>query len=150
MIEPERWYEYQRDYQRYGIDMKPQREPAPRQTRERKTKKVPAPFGNVKKASVYLVLLVGLMMILGIITTAYAASIRYDINKTIKENNTLMGEIENLQAKVYTSNNISYIEGKATGELGMVYSTSENRVYITADDVPEEGFADLIKEKAYN
>ena len=25
MIEAEKWYEYERDYQRYGIDMKPER-----------------------------------------------------------------------------------------------------------------------------
>ena len=75
---------------------------------------------------------------------------RYNINSVIKENQELMGEIENLQVKLYSANNVNYIEGKAVGELKMVYPEAENRVYITVDDIPESGFADMLKEKAYN
>lgn len=149
MIEPERWYEYQKNYQRYGFDMKPQQEPV-RKRRRQASRKVAVPFGNGRKVAFSAVLIVGVAMIMLIIITAYSANIRYNINNTIKENNILMGEIENLQAKVYSANNINYVEGKAVGELGMVYSQSGNRVYIDADDMPEKGFADIIKEKAYN
>ena len=92
----------------------------------------------------------GVIMIMLIIVTAYAANIRYDINSMIKENNTLMGEIENLQAQMYTTNNINYVENKATSELGMAYPETGSKVYITMDDVPEKGFSDVLKEKAYN
>ena len=89
-------------------------------------------------------------MIVLIIITAYTANLRYNINSMIKENSALMGEIENLQVKVYSANNVDYIESKATSELKMAYPSDKDRVYITSDDIPEEGFSDIIKEKAYN
>lgn len=150
MIAPEKWYEHQREYQRYGIDMKPQPERQLRSHRKRKTKKIKLPVGNGKKLALSTVLAAGAAMIVLIIITAYSAGIRYDINSMIKERQALMGEIENLQVKIYSANNVNYIEGKATGELGMVYPASENCVYLMNDDMPEPGFADIIKEKAYN
>ena len=152
MMEPERWYEYQKNYQQYGFDMKPKPEPTPAQKRprQRKTVKVPFLLGSGKKMAFSAVVAAGVIMIMLIIVTAYAANIRYDINSMIKENNTLMGEIENLQAQMYTTNNINYVENKATSELGMAYPETGSKVYITMDDVPEKGFSDVLKEKAYN
>ena len=152
MMEPERWYEYQKNYQKYGFDMKPKPEPNPAQKRprQRKTVKVPFLLGSGKKMAFSAVVAAGVIMIMLIIVTAYAANIRYDINSMIKENNTLMGEIENLQAQMYTTNNINYVENKATSELGMAYPETGSKVYITMDDVPEKGFSDVLKEKAYN
>lgn len=152
MMEPERWYEYQKNYQKYGFDMKPKPEPKPAQKRprQRKTVKVPFLLGSGKKMAFSAVVAAGVIMIMLIIVTAYAANIRYDINSMIKENNTLMGEIENLQAQMYTTNNINYVENKATNELGMAYPETGSKVYITMDDVPEKGFSDVLKEKAYN
>ncbi len=149
MIAPERWYEHQKNYQKYGIDMKPQPEPRQRTRRKREPKKITLPFGSGKKAAFSLVFLVGLAMIMLIIITAYSASLRYDINSMIRENSALMGEIENLQVKVYSANNVDYVENKATSKLKMVYPSDGSRVYISGDDIPEEGFADIIKEKAY-
>ena len=141
MMEPERWYEYQKNYQKYGFDMKPKPEPKPAQKRprQRKTVKVPFLLGSGKKMAFSAVVAAGVIMIMLIIVTAYAANIRYDINSMIKENNTLMGEIENLQAQMYTTNNINYVENKATSELGMAYPETGSKVYITMDDVPEKG-----------
>ena len=152
MMEPERWYEYQKNYQKYGFDMKPKPEPKPAQKRprQRKTVKVPFLLGSGKKMAFSAVVAAGVIMIMLIIVTAYAANIRYDINSMIKENNTLMGEIENLQAQMYTTNNVNYVENKATSELGMAYPETGSKVYITMDDVPEKGFSDVLKEKAYN
>lgn len=150
MIAPERWYEHQREYQRYGIDMKPQPERKMRSQRKRKIKKITLPARNGKKLALSTVVILGLAMIFLIIVTAYSASLRYDINSMIKESQVVMGEIENLQVKIYSANNINYIEGKATGELGMVYPSSNSSVYLTSDDMPVPGFADIIKQEAYN
>lgn len=151
MIAPERWYEHQRDYQRYGFDMKPQpEERKERAARTKTTKKIAIPFGNERKAAFSIVLAIGIAMILLIIISAYSANIRFDINQTIRENNVLMGEIENLEVKIYTANNVNYIEDKAKSKLNMVSPKEKNRVYITADDMPQQGFADMLKEKAYN
>ena len=150
MIAPERWYEHQREYQRYGIDMKPQPERKMRSQKKRKVKKITLPAGNGKKLAFSTVLAIGISMIMLIIITAYSAGVRYDINSMIKENQALTGEIENLQVKVYSANNVNYIEAKATGELGMVCPSSSSCVFITSDDMPEPGFADVLKEQAYN
>ncbi len=150
MIAPERWYEHQREYQRYGIDMKPQPERKMRSQKKRKIKKITLPHRNGKKLALSTVVVLGLAMIFLIIVTAYSASMRYDINSMIKESQVVMGEIENLQVKIYSANNINYIEGKATGELGMVYPTSNSSVYLTSDDIAAPGFADIIKQEAYN
>lgn len=149
MIAPERWYEYEKKYQRYGFDMKPESE---RQERERRKpeKKIAVPFGNGRKVAFSLVLAIGAAMIMIIIMTAYSANIRYDINSMIRENNALQGEIENLEVKVYSANNISYVEREAKSSLKMVYPNASHQVYISSDDVPAQGFADIIKEKAYN
>ena len=149
MIAPERWYEYERKYQKYGFDMKPE------QDRRRQQKKKPenrsaAPSGNSKKLVLTAVLLLGAMMIISIIMTAYSASIRYDINTMLHSNNVLQGEIENLQAKVYSANNIKYVEQEAKDSLKMVYPAAKKQVYISSDDVPAQGCADIIKDKAYN
>jgi hypothetical protein len=151
MIAPEQWYEHQLNYQRYGFDMKPQ----PEERRQRGTRKKPQPkkvipFKNERKAAFYVVLAAGIAMIMLIIITAYSANLRYDINKTIKENNVIIGEIENLEAKVYAANNIDYIEGQAKSKLKMRSTSEKTRVYIASDDMPQEGFADMLKEKAYN
>lgn len=150
MIAPERWYEYQKSYQRYGIDMKPQPERRTHSQRRKKSRRVLLPVGAGRKAAFSMVMVIGIAMIMLIIITAYSANIRYDINSMIKENSSLMGEIENLQVKVYTANNVDYIESKATSELGMIYPGNDDKVYISSDDIPEDGFADMIKEKAYN
>ncbi len=150
MIAPEKWYEHQKEYQRYGIDMKPKPQRATRSQRKRKAVKLSLPIGNTKKMAFSTVLAVGVAMIMLIIITAYSAGVRYDINCMMKENQALIGEVENLQVKICSANNINYIEGKAIKSLNMTYPTSSSCVYITADDMPEPGFADVIKENAYN
>ena len=150
MIAAERWYEYQKNYQKYGLDMKPQPEREERSRRRRSAKKPAISAGEGKKAALSLVMIAGIAMIMLIIITAYSANLQYNINSMLKENRALAGEIENLQVKVYSANNIEYVESKATGELGMVYPSESSTVYITNDDIPEEGFADMLREKAYN
>jgi len=151
MIAPEQWYEHQHDFQRYGFDMKPQpEERRQRGARKKVQPKKPIPFKNERKAAFYVVLAAGIAMILLIIITAYSANLRFDINRTIRENNAIMGEIENLEVKVYAANNIDYIEGQAKSKLNMKSPSEKNRVYIAADDMPQTGFADMLKEKAYN
>ena len=69
---------------------KPEPEPAPtKRTRQRKTVKVPFPLASGKKMAFSGVVAIGVIMIMLIIVTAYAANIRYDINSMIKENNAL-------------------------------------------------------------
>lgn len=143
MIAAEKWYEYQENYQKYGFDMKP------KQPRKKVKKKRNSVTAKDKARILALTVIVGVVCIGLIITTAFAASIKYDTNSFIKENNALEAEIENLNVKIYSSSNIEAIETKATKDLGMEYPSSKQIVYLSADEKPDKGFADTLKELAY-
>ncbi len=150
MMTAEKWYEYQKNYQKYGLDMKPQREHGVRTHRKRAESRPVLSVGSSKRAILAFVVIAGLAMIMMIIIAAYSANLQYSINSMQSENRALSGEIENLQVEVYSANNIEYVENKATSELGMIYPAESSKIYITNDDVPEKGFADMLREKAYN
>ena len=147
MMAAEKWYEYQDSYKRYGFDMKP------------KTEKK----GNIKSKSssavmnakdkfrlVLLTVFIGVLCIGLILSTAYAASVKYHINTMIKENAVIQGEIENLNVKIESSSNIQIIEARATTELGMLYPTAEQLVFINETGETVKDFALVLKEQAYN
>ena len=96
-----------------------------------------------------LLLIAAATMIMVIVLTAYAASIRYDISVVESENNVLWDDIKNLQTSQTTMNGVSYVENKAKERLDMVTAGTENVVYITSEDIPPAGFADVLKAKAY-
>lgn len=146
MMAAEKWYEYQDSYKRYGIDMKP------RTVRKENIKSKNSNTGINAKDKFRLLLLtafVGVLCIGVILTTAYAASIKCDINSMIKENAVIQGEIENLNVKIESASNIQIVEAKAT-QLGMVYPSAEQLVFIDAAQEPVKDFAMALKEQAYN
>lgn len=142
MIAAEKWYEYQENYQKYGFDMKPKK---PR----KKAKKKESVTAKDKLRLLGLTVVVGILCIGLIITTAFAASIKYETNQMIKENHALQAEIENLEIQIYSMNNIESIEKKATEKQGMIYPKSKQIVYLTDEKIPEKGFADTLKKQAY-
>ena len=142
MIAAEKWYEYQENYQKYGFDMKPKK---PR----KKAKKKESVTAKDKLRLLGLTVVVGILCIGLIITTAFAASIKYETNQMIKENHALQAEIENLEIQIYSMNNIESIEKKATGKQGMIYPKSKKIVYLTDEKITEKGFADTLKKQAY-
>ena len=152
MIAPEQWYEYQQQYQKYGLDMKP-RECKEHRDRRRQAAKRAAGFeltlGRDRKTALILVATLALTMILVIVMTAYAASIKYEISQVQAENSQLWDEIKNLQSNETTKNGVGYVEKRARKELGMVTAGTDKCVYITSEDVPAAGFADVLKAKAY-
>ncbi|MBQ6495792.1 MAG: hypothetical protein IJI74_01345 [Firmicutes bacterium] len=157
MIAPEQWYEYQQQYLKYGIDMKPksERDEARRKRKEAQknapafTRMLSVATGGDRKLLLSIVLIGALVLIMVVLMSSYAAKLTYDINRTQLENDALIGEIEDLDVKMMNSTNITYIEQTARNELGMETADIESCVFISADDVPEEGFADILKQKAY-
>jgi cell division protein FtsL len=142
----EKWYEYQDSYKRYGIDMKP------KTVKKESIKSNNSNTGINAKDKFRLLLLtafIGVLCIGLILTTAYAASVKYHINTMIKENAVLQGEIENLNVKIESASNIQIVEEKAT-QLGMVYPTPEQLIYIDGSKGTVKDFALVLKEQAYN
>jgi len=147
MMAAEQWYKYQDNYKRYGFDMKPKTE-VKQNIKHKENKSVMS--AKDKSRLVLLTIVIGVLCVGLILTTAYAANIKYNINNTIKENTVILGEIENLNVKIESGTNIQIIETRATTELGMIYPASDKLVYVDTNKEKLKDFALVIKEQAYN
>lgn len=143
MIAAEQWYQYQEDYQKYGLDMKPKKE------RKRQAPKKRVFSANDKMRLIVLIIAMGVLFIGMIITTAFAATIQYNTNRLIEENHVIQTEIENLEIKLHTATNIEALEGKAVAQ-GMVYPEAGQIIHLSSSEKPPEGFAQMMKNQAYN
>ncbi|QOX63561.1 hypothetical protein FRZ06_09450 [Anoxybacterium hadale] len=147
MMAAEKWYEYQDSYKKYGLDMKPKtikKEPI-------KSKSQSSGINAKDKFRMLsLTVFTGVLCVGLIIATAYAASIKYNINSMIKENSVIQGEIENLNVKIESASNIQIIEARAVAELGMQYPGSEQLVFVDTNKETIKDFALVLKEQAYN
>ncbi|MDO4833862.1 MAG: cell division protein FtsL [Bacillota bacterium] len=159
MIAPEQWYDYQKQYQKYGIDMRPKTERLPRKERlarekqarrNRLSKGMVLSVGSDHGIMLSLILICVFSLVMVVVMTSYAAKITYDINEIKMENDVLSGEIEDLDVKMLSSTTITYIEGQAKDKMGMKSPDSGHRVYLSETEAPEWGFADILKEKACN
>ena len=152
MIAAEQWYEFQEQYQKYGVDMQPQ-ETKEHRTRRRKSSRPSIGVDPTALKDRKLILLgivaLAVVFIVMIVMTAYAASIRYDISAAEAENNALWNEIKQLQTNQTTMNGVAYIEQRAKEELDMKSAKNDYIVYLTGDDVPPQGFADVLRSKAF-
>ena len=146
MIAAEQWYKYQDDYKRYGFDMKPKTE----RTQNIKSKEKQTISTKEKFRLVLLTIVVGILCVSLILTTAYAAKIKFNINTMLKENVIIQGEIENLNVNINKGKNIQIVEARAVAELGMVYPASNQLVYVQGDTNKIKDFALVLKEQAYN
>ncbi|MBE6035189.1 cell division protein FtsL [Aminipila sp.] len=144
MMPAEKWYEYQDNYKKYGFDMKPKK------TKPVKQKKKNSVTPKDRVAMMFFTIVIGALCISVIITTAYAASVKYEINKVIKDNAVITGEIENLTVQLNRANNIQTIERRAVTELGMMYPNPNEFIYVKPAEEPIKDFALLLKEEAYN
>ena len=146
MIAAEEWYQQQTNYQKYGLDMAPER-PKPAKSVKKKKQKVTA---KDRMRLMTVIFLVGMVFIGVIIVNAFSATVNYNINDIQKQNAALQGEIETLSVEINSAKNIEAIEDKATGELGMVAPSAEKSVYLEDKDVPTKNLAKALKKNAYN
>ncbi|MBN7774252.1 cell division protein FtsL [Clostridium aminobutyricum] len=144
MMPAEQWYEYQDNYKKYGFDMKPKKVVIIKQKKKSVVTK------RDRLAMLFLTIVIGAVCVSMIITTAYASSIKYQINNIIKENAVITGELENLTVQINEANNIQAIEQKATTQLGMVNPDPNQFVYLNKTEKPTKDFALLLMEEAYN
>ncbi len=102
-----------------------------------------------KKRVIMMMVVVGIMLIIMVVLAAFAAELRSENNKLITKNEAIQGEVDTLSVKIKTSNSIEHIESVAKNKFGMVYPTSDQRIYITSKDKPQGNFAAVIREQAY-
>lgn len=97
-----------------------------------------------------LTILAGLICVGLIIASAYAASIKVEINNMLADNDRIKGEIENINVAIKSAVNIGNIEDRAINELGMVYPEFTQYRYLVENQDENYNLASLIKAKAYN
>jgi cell division protein FtsL len=95
-----------------------------------------------------LTIFIGLLCICLIVTAAYSAQVKYNINGIIAECEEVRGEIQNLNAAIKGATNIKIIEEHAINQLGMVYPSMEQIKYISKGNKTQD-FALTLKQIAY-
>ncbi|GEM_PF-373158 len=156
MIAAEQWYEYQRQYQRYGLDMRPEEESVSQRERRRQEREAARARGmilklnNDHKVMLTLIAAAAVVLMMIVVIVSYGAKVTYDINTIKAENDVISGEIEDLDVKMLSSNTVIYVESQAKEKLGMKNPDNKHCVYLSSSETPEKGFADMLKAKAYN
>lgn len=146
MMPAEQWYEYQVNYQKYGLDLSPAK-----QEKTRESSRTKSAIGSKDKARMLLLtILTGLVCICLIVMSAYAAQIKYNINGILAETDRVQGEIANLNVDIKSASNISVIEQRAKAELGMVYPDADQIAYLSTDGDKIKDFNLALKRIAYN
>ncbi|MDD6310658.1 MAG: hypothetical protein PUB09_01820 [Firmicutes bacterium] len=153
MIAPEQWQEYQKKYQRYGFEMAPEtdsrRERIERRKAAQKSEATVLTLRNDRRIILATVLFSAIMVIMVVVMAAFAAKITYDINKIKTENDVLIGEIEDMDVDILSTESIGYVEKTARKELHMKVAPEESTIYVSAEDIPQKGFGEIVKTKAY-
>ena len=101
---------------------------------------------KVKVVAELLLIFVLLLAVIGI--TAYNSKIQYDINKLNNQISETQKEIQNLQVQIKTAANITNLESRAT-ELGLMYPTSDQIVFLETEEGGIEDFALALMESVY-
>jgi hypothetical protein len=119
----------------------------PRDTARAKTgKAVSAPDIT---AMVLILIFAGLIGVGMTVASSWMSSIQYDINRVVRATEETYAEIEKLTVKIEKGTGIGVIEHRATSELGMIYPTADQVVYIEEEPPSINDFAQYIKENAY-
>ena len=155
MIAAEQWYEYQRQYQRYGLDMRPEEDSISQRERRKQEREAARARGPVIRLSgnhrimLAIIAAAAIVFMMIVVIVSYGAKVTYDINAIKAENDVISGEIEDLDVKMLSSNTVIYVEAQAKEKLGMKNPDNAHCVYLSSREAPEEGFADMLKAKAY-
>lgn len=122
-------------------------------TKRKRTKQeqmnISAAASRDRKLAVATVIVLGLIMLGIIFISAYCASIKNEINKVNKEIVALQEEIDYLKLEIESGSNIATIEQRALDELGMIYPTADQFVYVEGIKADSGDMAQVIKENAY-
>ena len=135
MMTVERWYEYQKEYRKNGLAM------------ESGAKRVsPEPQDSAltfweKFKVIFSLMFVGALCLGLIVSNAYVAGVRSEINALNRQSAVLRGEIENLNVSIEKAVNIRIIEERAREELGMVFPSFNEIVFLDGDVRPPEDFS---------
>lgn len=143
MTSAEKWSEYQTEYIRFGVDMRPS------VTKEEETKVKPVSLASKQRIHAFMLLIACGFVFIGLIAlNAFSSKLQYDINELNKEILTAERVVQNLEVDIKTATSIATVEAKAFA-LGMVYPTFQEIVYLESGGDVLEDFALALRESAY-
>jgi cell division protein FtsL len=144
MMTTAEWYEHHNRYRKYGIEMK-EYEQEPEVEAQNSSVTIQDKFKII-----LLLLFVGFLCVSVIISAAYVATVRHEINTITRQSADIRGKIENLNVEIERATNIRIIEERAKNELGMIYPSGSEIVFLSNDVWPEGDFAMRLREQASN
>jgi mannose-6-phosphate isomerase class I len=118
---------------------------------QRKTHKQPKTLSTKQKAKlIFATSLLGALCVMIIVTTAYISQIKYNINRIESDVIGLEKDIQNIQIDIQKSKEINQLEAKAIQNLGMIYPSADQIVFLSTVKVDDVDFGAILKEQAFN
>lgn len=143
-----RVFEYQ-DNRQFDIDFGYDFVEEPQKQRVKKTKKKSLISERDKGRLLMLTVIAGILCIGIIISTAFCATLQYQINSLTAENTQIEKEIQDVNITLQTKNSLPELEKKAKNKLGMTYPKASQIVYV-GTGAKTGDFEATVKEQAYN
>jgi hypothetical protein len=130
---------------RYGIDMRPAAlAPKPQKKGGDGAKRSGALPAIAAVSVVFLLLGLGMVVFITL-----EMSVKHEINQTVRATGEISAEIENLEVKIRSGAGLDLIERRAVEELGMIYPSADQLVYLNDEPAEVRDFAQYVKENAY-
>ncbi len=101
---------------------------------------------RVKIVAVILTVFIVILMIIGV--NAYTAKLQYQINTISKQIQESQRQIQNLDVKIKSANNINNLEARAL-QMGLVYPGFDQIVYLDDEEADIQEFALALMETVY-
>ena len=139
----DKWYGHQDEYRKNGLDSKPGKRRAVAQQGSTLT------FWEKFKV-IFSIMFVGALCLSLIVSNAYVAGVRSEINALNRQSAAIRGEIENINVLIEKAVNIRIIEERAREELGMVFPSFNEMVFLDGSVRPPCDFAMRLRMFAYN
>ena len=101
------------------------------------------------KTRIFIIIILVCAFCTGLVwLNAYQSKLQYEINSINNKVQSLTWDLRELEVSVKMETNITNLEGKAT-ELGMVYPTFTDIVYLRGDTPEVKDLALAIRENIY-
>lgn len=142
------WYDFEEAYRQHGrVPERKRSGAASEQLRHSRNKT--SFTARDKKIALMLVVVIGIAGILSIVSAAFSATLKYQVNTLVRENQMLENEIADTDIKLQTANSITNLEKKAKKKLGMKYPSSSQIVYVNDIETPGD-LASVVSDQAEN
>ncbi len=128
---------------------RPEARPETRPEQQRGRQQSGTISADTLRALIVGVLAIGAILIGMVIVNAHSANLQYTVNQLESQNAILQTEIDMLEIKIGSNTSINQLEDYAITQMGMHYPYSNECIHLSNVEVPEEGLANMIRQKAY-